>query len=224
MMIANSVAPPIREASINGRLALGDDADIFTRIYDPKINLAIWKRPSNPTLTSAAQNLLNAANSIQLRTTLPVERVGNYLSDSLPLFEHRQDLIDDISLISDMFACLFGLEHIGLRLASLDTAMCPKFHVDRVPCRLLSSYCGVGTEWLADEHVDRSKLGRGSMGLSDADSGLYSQAKAIQQFKTGEVGLLKGELWEGNEDAGLVHRSPPVEKEQARLLLSLDFA
>ena len=35
---------------------------------------------------------------------------------------------------------------------------------------------------------------------------------------------LKGELWEGNETAGLVHRSPALAKDERRLLLTLDFS
>jgi hypothetical protein len=38
------------------------------------------------------------------------------------------------------------------------------------------------------------------------------------------VALLKGESWENNEGAGLVHRSPAVKSGQQRLLLTLDFA
>ncbi|WP_428354217.1 DUF1826 domain-containing protein [Methyloprofundus sp.] len=35
--------------------------------------------------------------------------------------------------------------------------------------------------------------------------------------------LLKGERWEGNENAGLVHRSPAINEGERRLLLTLDF-
>ena len=68
------------------------------------------------------------------------------------------------------------------------------------------------------------KLGAGSAGLSDAESGLYPTKDAIQTLAAGDVALLKGESWEGNEGAGLVHRSPAVKSGQQRLLLTLDFA
>ncbi|MBB6522239.1 DUF1826 domain-containing protein [Pseudoteredinibacter isoporae] len=224
MMIANTLAKSAPAPFIPERLALGETPDVLAQIYKQTFNLAIWKRPDKPALAEAAQQLLDTAGSVQCRSILPADRVDAYLDTELPQFQHRQTLIDDISLISDMFACLFGLDNIGFRFASLDAAMCPKFHVDRVPCRLLTSYCGVGTEWLADEHVDRSKLGTGSQGLSDAESGLYPSSGLIQRFSPGDVGLLKGELWEGNENRGLVHRSPVPEKKQQRLLLTLDFA
>lgn len=43
----------------------------------------------------------------------------------------------------------------------------------------------------------------------------------IQRLQAGEVAVLKGEKWQGNEGAGLVHRSPAAQ--QGRLLLSLDW-
>ena len=78
-------------------------------------------------------------------------------------------------------------------------------------------------EWLADKDVDRSKLGAGNLGKVDAESGLYRSSRDIQQLNQGDVALLKGELWVGNENAGLVHRSPAVADKQPRLMLTLDF-
>lgn len=54
----------------------------------------------------------------------------------------------------DMFCCLFELKRAGLRLTVLDRAMCPRFHVDRVPCRLVTTYLGAATEWLPHTVAD----------------------------------------------------------------------
>lgn len=43
----------------------------------------------------------------------------------------------------------------------------------------------------------------------------------IRSLQAGQVAILKGEKWLGNEGAGLIHRSPA--SEQRRLLLSLDW-
>ena len=102
--------------------------------------------------------------------------------------------------------------------------MCPKFHVDKIPCRLVTTYQGIATEWLPHRVVNRTKLGSGSNGLSDSESGLYQQESDIQQLTSGEVALLKGENWYANERAGLVHRSPQIPDGEHRLLLTLDFA
>ncbi len=134
------------------------------------------------------------------------------------------ELVDDVAELVDMFCYLFGLRRAGLRLATLNRAMCPRFHVDRVLCRLVTTYHGVATEWLPHEAVDRSKLGLGSNGQSDLDSGLFTNQDDIRRLTCGDVALLKGELWAGNENAGLVHRSPAVPAGENRLLLTVDVS
>ena len=91
-----------------------------------------------------------------------------------------------------MFCFLFGLKQAGLRLTALDNAMCPRFHVDRVPCRLLTTYHGIATEWIPHTFADRKKLGSGNQGMSDEQSSLIQTLNEIQQLNTGEVALLKG--------------------------------
>ncbi|WP_408011889.1 DUF1826 domain-containing protein [Saccharobesus litoralis] len=56
-------------------------------------------------------------------------------------------------LLSDMLTCLFGCNSVGLRLAPLSSAMCPSFHKDNIPVRLVNTYLGQGTEWLPLESV-----------------------------------------------------------------------
>ena len=51
-----------------------------------------------------------------------------------------------------------------------------------------------------------------------------ARAELIQQINAGEVALLKGEKWQGNEGAGLIHRSPALAPGERRLILTLDLA
>jgi hypothetical protein len=132
-------------------------------------------------------------------------------------------LSENIAELVDIFCCLFDLERVGLRLTALDKAMCPRFHVDRVPARLVTTYQGIATEWLSNGSVDRTKLGQGNNGKVDEESGIFQTDDDINQLTSGDVALLKGESWEGNEGGGLVHRSPSVEQGEKRLLLTLDF-
>ena len=145
--------------------------------------------------------------------------VGEALGNSAPA-----ELAEDVAELVDMFCYLFELTCTGLRFGTLDRAMCPRFHVDKVPCRLVTTYHGVTTEWLPHEAIDRSQLGYRSNGKSDLESGLFKHQSDIRQLTCGDVALLKGENWIGNENAGLVHRSPAVPEGETRLLLTLDVS
>ena len=101
--------------------------------------------------------------------------------------------------------------------------MCPRFHVDKVPCRLVTTYSGVATEWLPHHAVNRQQLGKVNHQAGDNGSGLYLDQQDIRSLCCGDVALLKGERWQGNENAGLVHRSPMLSSGNRRLLLTLDF-
>jgi hypothetical protein len=130
----------------------------------------------------------------------------------------------DVARLTAAFCDLFETERVGLRLRTLDKPMCPRFHVDHVPCRLVCTYGGMGTQWLPDVHVDRTKLGPGSNGLPDEESGLILDPSTISTMPAYAVGLMKGAKWEGHEERGLVHRSPRLTSaEPRRLLLTLDI-
>ena len=92
-----------------------------------------------------------------------------------------------------MFCCLFDLKRVGLRLTTLHHAMCPRFHVDNIPYRLVTTYGGTGTQWLPHQVVDRRKLGTGNQGLSDDLSGLYKNGTTVEQLVCAHVALLKDE-------------------------------
>jgi hypothetical protein len=155
--------------------------------------------------------------------TLTPQRALSSVRDALG-DSSQGELSENIAELVDMFCCLFELKRAGLRLATLDRAMCPRFHVDKIPCRLVTTFQGIATEWLPHQVVNREKLGAGNNGKPDSTSGVYKSPHDIQRISSGDVALLKGELWQGNEGAGLVHRSPEVPAGQPRLLLTLDFS
>jgi hypothetical protein len=206
----------------NGRQTLfGCAPSTLTSIYQDHVNMAVWERQPSTSLTMECQTLLAKTGGTGHRLALSTNKL-RHLDKALPGLAPYPQLKADIRLLAEMYSCLFGLRTIGLRLTPLNGSMCPRFHVDRVPCRLITTYVGTATEWLPHDRVDRSKLGVGSNGLSDAESGLYLAPRAVQTLNPGDVALLKGEAWEGNEGAGLVHRSPTVDAGQQRLLLTLD--
>jgi hypothetical protein len=208
------------------RASESDTPEAFTDIYRDDTNIAIWQRKLSEELVLAVDEILKTGARVKIAEAVTAKSVHSTLSNALGDTNAVRRLSDDITLLVDMFCCLFDLKEVGLRLTALDRAMCPRFHFDRIPCRLVTTYHGIATEWLPHQLVDRSKLGAGNQGRSDEQSGLFDSTDDIRQLSEGDVALLKGEFWHDNEGAGLVHRSP-VQPEglltERRLLLTLDF-
>ncbi len=214
---------PDRHCKLGRRLSQAHSADVLADIYQDDVNISVWQRSLSSELRSAARTLLASNTVFRIATSTTPDNTFDSLYESLGASAAAQVISQDVADIVAMFCYLFELERVGLRLTSLEKAMCPKFHVDRVPCRLVSTYQGIATQWLPHHHVDRRKMGTGSGGLADKDSGLYQSQDHIQQLNAGDVAMLKGESWLGNEGAGLVHRSPSLQAGERRLLLTLDF-
>ncbi len=205
------------------RAAESNQAEIFADIYQDETNIAIWRRDLSLELQHYIADFLHSSRQLQASMTVTPQNVHACISELLGDTGQNNALSTDIAELVDMFCYLFELKQVGLRLTTLDHAMCPRFHVDHVPCRLVSTYQGEATQWLPHQAVDRTKLGTGNNGLADERSGIYQSPNDIHQLSAGDVALLKGERWEGNENAGLVHRSPAVNEGERRLLLTLDF-
>lgn len=207
-----------------GQHARGTEPEILTEIYQDAVNIAVWETEISPKLESAVTAVMASSPDLQLRELVSVKSAESQLKEILDSDGASLELRNDVLELVDMFCCLFGLKKTGLRLATLNRAMCPRFHVDHVPCRLLKTYKGIATQWIPHDAVDRTKLGVDRHNQPDELSGLFQSETDIQNLQSGQVALLKGERWEGNEGAGLVHRSPGLDKGERRLLLSLDFA
>lgn len=190
---------------------------VLSDIYKEEINIAIWQRHKQ----FSVKEFLALNPTFQKEMVLTPQDALSRISESFD--NNMTEVSEDIALLVDMFCYLFELNQVGMRLKVLDKAMCPKFHVDKVPCRLVTTYQGMATQWLPHELVDQTKLGWGCNGLPDNESGLYQSESDIQQLHCGDVALIKGTLWEGNENAGLVHRSPELVANEKRLILTLDF-
>ena len=203
-------------------LSASEQPTVLADIYQSDINIAVWQRQFDEDLTMAISEFIASNPSFSKSISLSPDNAYDKLEFATDGTASKA-LLENMTELVDMFCCLFDLEEVGLRLAVLNKAMCPRFHFDQVPCRLVTTYHGVATQWLSNDLVDRSKLGRGANGQPDSASGLYNHESDIQQLSSGDVALLKGERWSGNENAGLVHRSPVTSPNETRLLLTLDF-
>jgi len=204
-----------------GYRAQDNNPTVFGDIYQSDINIAIWQRKLSTALQNSVKTFLELNPTFEKKMILTPQDALSRVSESFN--NNMTEVSEDIANLVDMFCYLFELKQAAMRLNVLDQAMCPKFHVDRVPCRLVTTYQSIASEWLPHEVIDHTKLGWGSNGLPDSESGLYQSESDIQQLSCGDVALLKGTLWEGNENTGLVHRSPVVPDNEKRLILTLDF-
>ena len=220
---AGAPASQILSDDQNPNAVAGSDPAVLADIYEAETNIAMWQRSFSESFQRLVDEFVSSRQQPYLSMICAPKDARSQLRKALGS-AHFSPLADDATELIDMFCCLFQLDQVGLRMTVLRDTMCPKFHVDHVPCRMVTTYTGVGTQWLPNAVVKRDKLGIGSAGKSDQDSGLYGNEADIRQMASADVALLKGEGWQGKQNAGLVHRSPAIPSGESRLLLTLDFS
>jgi hypothetical protein len=205
---------------ITRNCAITNDPLGLTRIFAPEIQLAQWRRPPDTVIANWLEE--NAGNlGSGLRQTIAPGQTPDL--GRLPAGAGREALAADIVLLAEVLSELLDATTIGFRLEVVGQAMCPRLHVDRVGIRLLCTYRGPGTEWVEDASVDRRYLGAGAGGKPDDVSGLLLAGHRIEAIPPFAVALLKGNLWQGNDGRGIVHRSPALaDKDVPRVLLAMD--
>jgi len=192
----------------------GETPLVLTDVLQDGVNLAVWRRRLPPQLEDFAELVVSLKQPLADQWVIEVdEQQMPVLSDLLREaadFHGYGAFVADVAWLVAAYTCLVGARRVGLRLRVLTGPMCPRFHVDNVPLRLLTTYAGPGSEWLREQESPRGELHTAQVPVDN-----------IQKLHVGEVAVLKGEQWQGNEGAGLVHRSPSGQ--QGRLLLSLDW-
>jgi hypothetical protein len=202
------------------RQVQGRASEVLADVHLDDVNLAIWQRTLPAHIEDFAARLLSLGEPLahSLSVTLATPDSEPDLSEfakTLCDIQGYDGFVADLTWLVSAFACLFGATCIGVRLRTLEKAMCPRFHVDHVAVRLITTYAGVGSEWLDEASFDREQLSSpGPMSI---------QPQCIRQMRAGDVALMKGEKWHGNRGAGLVHRSPATVHNQRRLILTLDW-
>ena len=186
-----------------------DELADLVEIFDPGVQVCAWQRAIDP---AVGRYLTGLRPAVELQVIETLSASAQPRLDGLPDGPGRSALIEDLSLLREIVCELLGCAAVGLRLARIGRAMCPGWHVDRVGIRLVCTYQGPGTQWLADQGVERDAL----------DSAPTAAGRFIQA-EPGEIVLLKGALWQGNGTFGAIHRSPcPGSAESLRTLITLD--
>ena len=181
----------------------------LVEIFDPGRQVCTWQREIDPAIETYLYQMHQTGELQVLETLSPATQPD---LDALPGGIGREVLVKDLSLLREIVCELLNCTAVGLRLTRIGRAMCPVWHVDRVGIRLICTYQGPGTQWLDDQGVDRRDLKSGRM-----------RESTLVQAISGEIVLLKGALWPGNESFGAVHRSPSLgPTAQLRTLITLD--
>ena len=188
----------------------------FADIYADDIEIIGVDRPNFDLIETLASEFIETKEDIKIQwiqATNDADSPNNILPTSINP-NLRSMITDQISESSEMLGELVGCDQVGVRLATLRSPMCPLFHIDQIPCRLLITLCGEGTEWISNQDVDWDIF----FDTSNKNIPIKNSGN-INKIETGQWSLLKGAVW-NSKYQGLVHRSPHEEK--ARLLLSLD--
>lgn len=214
MAQTNSIAAPTAIAPTWRRVV--ELADLV-EIFDPDVQVCSWQREPDPAIATYLSGLqqfadLQVIETVSADNQPKLERLPNEANPESGRESGRQALVEDISLLQEVLCELLGCDAVGLRLARVGHAMCPGWHIDRVGIRVVCTYQGPGTQWLDDQDVDRHKLKSDQIRIA-----------SFAQASPGEIVLLKGALWQGNETFGAVHRSPELTTTmERRTLVTLD--
>lgn len=115
----------------------------------------------------------------------------------------RKMLVDDTAVLASIFAELMNVKFVRFRYDVVSTNACRKFHIDYVTARLICTYRGPGTLY--------------------GFTGPHEEPSKVFSVPTGAPILLRGKLWPESPNAGLKHRSPPIEDTgETRLVLVID--
>jgi hypothetical protein len=204
-------------------VAKSSEPGVFVDIYQPQNNMVIWQRDLSSAFLLQLQEYLDNGGTLNVSRQIGAHSISEDIAFLGGSEKFAQQLRVYVAELIDMFCCLFDANTLGLRISTLDRAMCPRFHVDYVPCRLVTTFSGSGSQWLPDDKVNRGALGSQGGVTRDDDSPLFASPDDIQNLQTGDVAIMKGERWQGNEDGGVIHRSPPVSNGTKRIVMTLDL-
>lgn len=207
----------VRKADALPVLCIGRAADVLETVNHHGVELAAWQRDPDPAWAVWLESLPRDAWPV-CRMELPPEDAdvaidAGFAACGTPGGTARDALARDVAGLVTLFAGLTQAPRVRLRLDSVIGDACRRWHRDCVPLRLICTYRGPGTQWVAPA------VGAHVLRRPDDDA---PQAMA---FQAADVALFKGCGWSGQvHDGGIVHRSPRIAGTgMARLVLVLDL-
>lgn len=219
-VMENSVEPATPEPSVtpshgSSSFDIGTTIDTLRLLPSSAANVAVWRRQF-PLDSGAALSLCINEFATPFECTVNMnDGVPETLLSRLSLLDSHGQLAwlrADIALLVQTFAAFANSEKLRIYFGAVRTDQCRKFHVDYVRLRMIATYCGPGTEWIANEDVHRATLEHPPNCPCDANRQILRPGAAARHAHAGDVVLLKGSRF-GDGELGAVHRSPPIEQQ-----------
>jgi len=185
------------------------------KIHQYAVNIAIYNRDIRD-LSKEINQLLDGG--IEISVSGIAKEIVAYCTEML-VRAGCPMLLKDIEELLLIFEKVSRAKDLKFLLAVRNTDLCRKFHTDMNDLRMLCTYRGPGTLWLAEDNIDREALNRSI----DDNKDIALDKQRIQQISTGDVAILKGALYQKKGTKAAVHRSPEIEESgERRLLLRID--
>jgi hypothetical protein len=183
------------------------DINVLEQIHQAEA--VIWQRDLTPNLQKEISDLLAQPDFQEIYFRCKVDELISQLTDNQILI-NLSSLQNDLIGLVKQFAQITQTTQIRLDLSAISSDMCRKFHTDVTDFRLLCSYAGTGTYFVASEDLNGKPI------ENPLD-------EIIQQTQLGEVIIFRGALSATPEYPALLRKSPPAQQMGIRrLLLRLD--
>lgn len=198
---------------------IGDTADALPLIARPERNIAIWRRPLPLCLRHFAQAMAEQAEQdvcfwLDAKQDAGQAAQRAFAAAGWPAGIGSQAMAADIAQLAKAMRKAGSGKRLHVDIGRVRNDACRYYHTDRLHLRLLCSYAGPGTEWIPEDAVDRGMLGKGM------NAAVLRDPARLQHLQTGWAALLKGDG--RHNPRGIVHRSPPLQPGQNRLVLTID--
>lgn len=179
---------------------------------DPGVSLALWERQWDAALARHIDELrfeeLPRVRFVADAKTAEVDVAAAFADTECRDEDVISALISDIESLICRFCDATAATDVEVRLAAICDDACRLFHADHMRARLVTTYRGPGTEWVAPKD------------FAPALSNPESFAGNIHQMPRFAVGLFPGSL---ALQGPLIHRSPRIRKPgEFRLFLSIN--
>lgn len=218
-MTPASNAVPYAPTHFDDNIRVVETLQDVSMIFDEATNIVVYRGVYSQALKREAELALHEANFTKLLTVSPTPIGAKELASC---FIGWPEMAAHVHSWVQVLAELTDSSQVGVRLARVDSSMCPRLHVDRVMLRVVSTLCGAATEFVRNADVLRNKLGHATAHSFDQVSEVLVPGAAVQHAEPGDIVLLKGEAWPENLGRGAVHRSPRASPSSPRLVMTLD--